>query len=240
MQRKWFQIVAIALGVPVLLTQLLVQPTLRAQPATQEIAEQDRYQAGSPLFEGAYIRIFGGSPMYSWWAAAPGLAGGAASSPPVPVSNIGRIFGKGAGLAAVLGTMGYAGTRLRGRPYFAHHEGLTIMATGATVGGALGLSALLFNKPGDGKWEKWGTLTFTLPFAFSGTLLGLLISPNGFPMIVGGVGGGLAGGAIGHSVGEKAANGSTGAKTGITIMGILSIPSALMISSLYWLLWYES
>jgi hypothetical protein len=135
-------------------------------------------------------------------------------------------------------------------PGFAHHEGPTLAATGTTVAGAVLGSMLVNGARSEPGWERGGALAFTMPFAAAGTFVGLLAQAEaegfaGSPTIsvgaiVGGIAGGVIGGALGRRAGRRAAAGSSGAKTGVVGMGILSVPATLVIYGLNYLVGYDS
>lgn len=127
-------------------------------------------------------------------------------------------------------------------PLLAHHEGRTFLATGGTVGGALGLSALVNIRPGDSPWAVAGTLTFTPTGAALGSVVGA-VATGGLSTIgvaVPGLGMGLLAGAAGHSVGQRAAAGSRGSRVAIHLMGVLAIPAVILVGWVYWAVRYES
>lgn len=123
------------------------------------------------------------------------------------------------------------------QPYFAHHEGPVAVGLIGTVGGSLLVANMVLASQADSSWERLGVLAFTLPFAFFGTVAGAVATPSEgnyliAPMI-GGIAGGMLGGAIGKPVGRRASRGSPGARRGVTMTGVLSLPAAFGIGMVY-------
>lgn len=124
------------------------------------------------------------------------------------------------------------------QPVFFHHEGRTALGVAGTVGGTLLASYVLYAAGADSSWEKAGAMTFTLPFAFVGTIAGAFVGDPEANFIagpmVGGIIGGLIGGGVGKQAGVKAARGSRGSRGAVRVMMVMSVPAALGIFAFFW------